>query len=240
MKTNKSSRAGFTLIELLTVIAIIGILAAILIPTIGSVRKQAAKTASGSNMKQISVSFATFSNSGTRTKVITEGAWSPTTTNQAADQKEWAKVLAYNAGLNDAGLYFVDSDEDVALAATLPRSIGIRSGTEYTESSDWSSMDTETISYVLVVNMSPNAPASTTPLLWTKGLESSGEWTTTSPWQGEGGHIAFMDGHVEYFDNLTADENKLAPGSGSGQTEATSDINDAIQTTSKTTTYPTI
>lgn len=44
---------GFTLIELLTVIAIIGILAAILIPVVGRVRESARGSACASNMRQI-------------------------------------------------------------------------------------------------------------------------------------------------------------------------------------------
>lgn len=48
---------GFTLIELLTVIAIIGILASILIPTVGKVRDNAKAAVCGSNLRQISMAM---------------------------------------------------------------------------------------------------------------------------------------------------------------------------------------
>jgi prepilin-type N-terminal cleavage/methylation domain-containing protein/prepilin-type processing-associated H-X9-DG protein len=47
------TRRGFTLIELLTVIAIIGILAAILIPAIGNVRASANRAKCASNLSQL-------------------------------------------------------------------------------------------------------------------------------------------------------------------------------------------
>ena len=49
----KTLNNGFTLIELLTVIAIIGVLAAILIPVLGSVRNKASSAHSVSNLRQI-------------------------------------------------------------------------------------------------------------------------------------------------------------------------------------------
>jgi prepilin-type N-terminal cleavage/methylation domain-containing protein/prepilin-type processing-associated H-X9-DG protein len=71
-------RRAFTLIELLTVIAIIGILAAIIIPTVGAVRQTAKSAVCAGNLRQIAMACLVFSESnkgylpGSKT---TGGAW---------------------------------------------------------------------------------------------------------------------------------------------------------------------
>ena len=51
----RAARQAFTLIELLTVIAVVGILAAILVPAIGKVRSNALTTECVSNLRQIGI-----------------------------------------------------------------------------------------------------------------------------------------------------------------------------------------
>lgn len=60
MNASSGKNAAFTLVELLTCLAIIGILAAVLIPVIGSARASAQTTACASNMRQLGVTLINY------------------------------------------------------------------------------------------------------------------------------------------------------------------------------------
>ncbi len=227
MRIKKASRAGFTLIELLTVIAIIGILAAILIPAVGKVREVANKMKSSANIRSIAVSYATYSTSGGKVKVLTSTKL--TNAGYSSSVQGVAEFLGDKVDLTDAAVWLIGTDPNIvdfeSDGNTVPEIIGYRDDSNtFVTSPEWT--DSVPVGYDFALAAGGNDPASTTPLLWTRGLETSGTWGKDTPW-GRGGHIAFLDGHVSFYNDLLGDDGQLVDPNSGTLTENIQDVHDA-------------
>lgn len=99
---------GFTLIELLTVIAIIGILAAILIPVVGRVREQARGAKCASNLRQIHTMVMLFA--GDHNDRVPLGSWNPTQFSGGTQNVRWdVAIYPYGGGQSTGTLGGQDS-----------------------------------------------------------------------------------------------------------------------------------
>jgi hypothetical protein len=87
------------------------------------------------------------------------------------------------------------------------------------------------LSVVVIAGIPSRAPASTTPIAHTRGLDSStGQWREAKGDGGgvygtKGGFIVFLDSHVEFYSNLTDEENMLV---NYNTGEKTSKISEAV------------
>ena len=216
MNISPRNRKGFTLIELLTVIAIIGILAAVLFPGVQGVMKKAKQSAASTKLRNIAQSYITYNNGS---KNIKQAAWNVSSApTSAATLPEFAAVLALNAGLNNAEIWYVDADKSNDLAA-FPKQV--LTGTPGAESIDNLFKTPNTTSgfhsWTTYVPSLKNINEQT-PLVWSRGLADTGKWdTATGVWGAEGGHIAFGDSHVEWRSDTSDAANqfnsKVTPGS---------------------------
>jgi len=113
-------------------------------------------------------------------------------------------ILAKTENLNDASLWFIKTDRALN-GASIPRSI-ITGDPSIATAPDNSFVATRPKSWAFVVGISTSPPqASMMPLLWTYGLGLNGLWAKESPWDGSGGHVAYLDGHVEWADKISTD-----------------------------------
>lgn len=189
-------RSGFSLIELLVVIALIGLLAGLLIPAVGSVRQQAQMTSAGHHMRQLLIAWSA------------EQRYASREFDAAPSVQDWALVLARRQGLNDARLYRVAADPKLRSSAGEPRWVG-----RPQEKGDWQlnpEFAAQPVSIVVATGVRPSAHPPSTPVLWTRGLRSDGRWSALDEedpgvFGSRGGFIGFLDGRVEFFEDLSLD-----------------------------------
>ncbi|HVS54267.1 MAG TPA: prepilin-type N-terminal cleavage/methylation domain-containing protein [Opitutaceae bacterium] len=199
-RARPETRRAFTLIELLTVIAIIGILAAIIIPTVGTVRAKAQRAVDGNNLREILKAAQIYAQDNNDR--LPDPQALATTFQGSTAVYRWPGILAKNGILLDPSFYFAKNDP---LAPATAPTVILRAGVTAKNQLD-PTFTASTMSWEFVGGLKMSDPA-TTPVAFTRGLTTGGTWNVSGGTQGvysdTGGYIAFLGGNVVFYPNTT-------------------------------------
>lgn len=185
--------AAFTLIELLTVIAIIGILAAIFIPTIGAVREKAQRAVDANNLRELAKAAMIYA--GDNNDRLPDPAALAGALSGGSPVHRWAGALAKANTVTDPALYFAKNDPH--FNGTVPPAV-LAPGVAARNQLD-PAFAAATLSWEFVGGLRMGDPA-TTPIAFTRGLQADGHWDRDSGVYGDaGGYVAYLGGNVVFY-----------------------------------------
>jgi Tfp pilus assembly major pilin PilA len=210
----KSKSKSFTLVEIVFTIVIIGILLAIFLPVMSSIKLSAQKVKDVSNLKAIAAAWRECAINRGWTFGQSDGGdfWVMESIEQLAGKdRNSASDIVFNDPyiwispgdkhaskiVKDTICYF-DSNEGKIVA------VGNRwsGGLPFSNVNNSLFEGDYVLSYCFIAyGPNSNVPLETTPLAFTRGLCTDGTWDEQAGLYGsKGGYVVFCDGHITWFD----------------------------------------
>ena len=181
MKTNK--QCAFSLVELVVVIAVISLLMSLIVPMSQNILSNARKAKAQTFMKRIASAYM---------NIYQNIGYIPT----ATSGEKLAEFFAENNELNNANFFIFPGD---LLAAKVERELIFPVETDV---SPWSTSGD--FSVYLIGNITGEVNVDTTPVAFSRGLQSNGTWSSSGIYGDTGGFVAFLNGTVKWYENLTS------------------------------------